>query len=531
MTKYIFITGGVVSSLGKGLTAGSIGLILKEAGLKIKLQKFDPYLNVDPGTMNPYQHGEVWVTEDGGEMDLDLGHYERFLNQDMSKDHNITTGQVYLEVISKERSGEYLGQTVQIIPHITNEIKRRIKLVAEKTGAEVVLVEIGGTVGDIESMPFLEAARQMSLEEDVIFVHLTLVPTLETTGEQKTKPTQHSVKELREAGIQPNVIICRGKEMVGEEAKRKIALFCNVESKAVISAPDVENTYRVPLILQEQNLGDLLLEKLGFNDKKVNLRDWEILVSKLEIRSPCVKIALIGKYVELRDSYISVREALKHAAGSLECGVEIKWVNSEDLERKSIENVLNDIDGILVPGGFGKRGAEGKIKAIEFSREEGIPFLGICFGFQLTVVEFSRNVCGLEGANTTEIDPLTQHPVIDLLPEQREVKEMGGTMRLGAHDILLERGTLAHSLYGKEIIRERHRHRYEVNPEYVKILEENGLKFSGRSLDRKRMEILEIEKKKHPYFIATQFHPEFKSRPERPSPVFKGLIQTCLEGK
>jgi CTP synthase len=530
LVKYIIVTGGVMSGLGKGITTASVGKLLQSRGFAVTAIKIDPYINVDAGTMNPFEHGEIFVTDDGGEIDQDMGHYERFLNIELTKEHNITTGQIYGEVIRKERRGDYLGKTVQIIPHVTDIIKDRIRKVAEESGAEICLVEIGGTVGDIESMPFLEAARQLRLEEgneNVVFIHVTLVPALKVVGEQKTKPTQHSVKELRELGILPDIIVCRAERPIGEGAKRKISLFCNVPEGAVISAHDVENIYEIPLLLESEGMGDILVRRLGINPRKEDLSDWERIVRKMREASKLVKIAMVGKYVRIADTYLSINESLKHAAGELECKAIIDWIEAETFEDDPGKlKMLSNYSGIVVPGGFGVRGSEGKIAAINFARVNGIPYLGLCFGFQLAVVEFARNEAGLELANSTELDPVTPHPVIDLLPEQRGVEELGGTMRLGGHDIQILRGTKAFEIYSSEKIRERHRHRYEVNPNYLETLEEAGLIFSGKSMDGRRMEILEIKDRP---FLATQFHPEFKSRPGKPAPVFKWFISEALK--
>ncbi|RLG71905.1 MAG: CTP synthetase [Methanobacteriota archaeon] len=535
MSKYVFVTGGVLSGLGKGITTASIAKILQSMGYRVTTVKMDPYINIDAGTMNPFQHGEVWVTEDGGEIDLDLGHYERFLDINIPKDQNITTGQVYREVIQEERRGDYLGQTVQIIPHITDKIKQKIRDVAIKTGVDVLVVEIGGTVGDIESMPFLEALRQLRLEEgpeNVFFVHVTLVPVLNVVGEQKTKPTQHSVRELREAGIDPDMIVCRAVEPLTPEAKGKISMFCNLEERAVISEADVSNIYKVPLLLEEEGVGDLITERLALEKRKPDFSEWKKIVEQMETAEEMEKvtIAMVGKYIGLRDSYISITEALKHAAAVLGCGIQIKWVSSDNISYDMVGEQVAEADGILVPYGFGSRGAEGKINVIRYARENRVPFLGICFGFQLATIEFARNVLGIRNANSVEIDPDTPNPVIDLLPEQKLVKEKGGSMRLGAHPIKLEPGTIAYKIYGGNYrISERHRHRYEVNPDYIQQFEKHGLKFSGRSLDGRRMEILEI--KDHPCFIATQFHPEYKSRPGKPSPIFLHFVKASKEHK
>lgn len=524
MSKYIFVTGGVLSGLGKGITASSIGLLLKSRGLTVTAIKIDPYLNCDAGTMNPYQHGEVFVLDDGTEVDMDLGSYERFLNIDLTKDHNITTGKIYRSVIEKERRGDYLGATVQIIPHVTDEIKASIKRVAERTKADVVIVEVGGTVGDIESMPFLEALRQMHQElgdDHCLFVHTTLVPIVSVVGEQKTKPTQHSVKELRAIGIQPDVIIGRSTAALTEGIRKKIALFCDVPFEAVISAPDVRSIYQVPLLFEEQKLTKLMLERLKLSARARDLSEWQRFVDAVLHPQEQLRIALVGKYTMLRDSYVSYVEALTHAGAALSAGIEIVWIEAEEFSESQIESV----DGVIVPVGFGHRGAEGKIKAIRYTRTHNVPFLGICYGFQLAVIEFARSVLGLEGANSTEFGA-TEHPVIDLMPEQKPLTEKGATMRLGTQPILIERGTLAHKLYGATEISERHRHRYEVNTHYIRDLEAAGLKFSGKSPDGRRMEILELLG--HPYFIASQFHPEFKSRPTHPRPLFLGLVQACL---
>jgi CTP synthase len=530
--KYLIVTGGVMSGLGKGITTASIGKLLQSRGFKVTAIKIDPYLNVDAGTMNPFEHGEIFVTDDGGEIDLDMGHYERFLDINLTKEHNITTGQIYGEVIRKERKGEFLGRTVQIIPHVTDLIKNRIREVAQKSGADVCLVEIGGTVGDIESMPFLEAVRQLRLEEgsdNVVFVHVTLVPVLDVVGEQKTKPTQHSVKELRELGIMPDAVVCRARNPLSENVKRKISLFCNVPENAVISAQDVENIYRVPLLLEQEGLGALLLGRLRLTARKDDLSEWKKIVEQMEKPRKVLKIAMVGKYIRISDTYLSINEALKHAAAFNGCKVEIDWMDAEKFEGSHRElEKLSVYDGILVPGGFGQRGSEGKIAAISYARQHSVPFLGLCFGFQLAVVEFARSI-GLKQANSTELDPKTPHPVIFILPEQKKVKELGGTMRLGAHEIRLAKGTKAMKIYGSERIYERHRHRYEVNPRYIPKLTKAGLKFSGKSLDGRRMEILEIPK--HPFFLATQFHPEFKSRPGKPSPVFDAFVKAAAGSK
>ncbi len=532
MRKYVFVTGGVLSSVGKGIAAASIALILKSMGYSVTAIKIDPYVNVDSGTMNPYMHGEVFVTEDGAETDLDLGHYERFLDVNLTRDHNITTGQVYGTVIERERRGEYLGQCVQIIPHVTDEIKARIRGVAEREGADITIVEIGGTVGDIEGLPFLEAARQMRLEEgarNVVFVHVALVPILSVTGEQKTKPLQHSVNELRRIGIQPDIIIGRCDEPLNETSIYKIALFGNVPRERVFSSHSVDTIYRVPLMLEEQGMSRVLSELLALNGRRADLSEWSKLVKRFEEASREVTVGMVGKYVELTDSYVSIKEALVHAGIHHGVRVRLKWVEAEWLEggEDRVKKYLDDVDGLIILPGFGARGAEGKIAAAKYARERGKPLLGICFGFQLAIVEFARNVVGLKGANSTEIDPKTPHPVIDLLPEQREIDRLGGTMRLGAYKIKLKQGTLANRLYGRDIIYERHRHRYEVNPRYWDVLQEHGLVFSGWDSSGRRIEFAELPF--HPFYLLTQAHPEFKSRPNRPSPPFMGFLEAILK--
>ncbi|MCS7121203.1 MAG: CTP synthase (glutamine hydrolyzing) [Archaeoglobaceae archaeon] len=521
--KYIVITGGVMSGLGKGITAASIGRLLVDMGYKVVPIKIDPYVNIDAGTMNPLQHGEVFVLKDGTEVDLDLGHYERFMGIELTGEHNITTGKIYRNVIQKERAGAYLGQTVQIIPHVTDEIKNWIREVARKKNAEICLIEVGGTVGDIESMPFLEAIRQLRSEEgeeNFILVHVTLIP-LDTGGEQKTKPTQHSVMKLRELGLQPDVIIGRCKEKLKDSTKKKISLFCDVPVEAVISNEDVEDIYEVPLIFKREGLDKYIAKKLKLEFREER-EDWKKLVDKIKNLKDEVSIAIVGKYVEVKDAYLSIKEALKHAGIAVGCKIKCIWVESDELEK--FKDVEFDVDGILVPGGFGKRGAEGKIRAIKYAREKNVPFLGICFGFQLSVIEFARNVVGLEDANSTEIEK-TLHPVIDLLPEQKNIKELGGTMRLGEVEIEIKLGTLAEKIYKTNKIYERHRHRYEVNPAYIKILEEHGLVFS--SFSGNRVETLELPN--HKFFFATQFHPEFKSNPLSPSPPFVAFVSAALQ--
>nr|WP_144920786.1 CTP synthase [Paenibacillus bovis] len=530
MSKYIFVTGGVVSSLGKGITAASLGRLLKNRGLSVTIQKFDPYINVDPGTMSPYQHGEVFVTEDGAETDLDLGHYERFIDINLNKYSNITTGKVYSEVIKKERRGDYLGGTVQVIPHITNEIKDRIYRAAEKTDADVVITEIGGTVGDIESLPFLEAIRQMKNDvgrDNVMYIHCTLVPYLRAAGEMKTKPTQHSVKELRSLGIQPNVIVCRTEMPIPQEMKDKIALFCDIDKEAVIEAGDASTLYSIPLSLQEQKLDQIVCNHLKLVCADADMTEWKQLVEKVQNLTKTTKIALVGKYVELPDAYISVVEALKHAGYSFDADVEVKWLNAENVTDENVEELLSDVDGILVPGGFGDRGVEGKISAIKFARERKVPFFGICLGMQLASIEYARNVVGLTEAHSSELNPDTPHPVIDLLPDQHGVVELGGTLRLGLYPCKLQEGTKAQALYENTLVHERHRHRYEFNNKYREQLEEAGFVFSGTSPDGRLVEIVELED--HPWFVACQFHPEFTSRPTRPQPLFYGFVEAAIK--
>ncbi|MEM2942463.1 MAG: CTP synthase [Candidatus Bathyarchaeia archaeon] len=530
MLKYIFITGGVMSGIGKGVTAASVGKILQSRGLAVTAIKIDPYLNVDAGTMNPYIHGEVFVTEDGGETDMDLGTYERFLDVNISKEHNITTGQIYLTVIGRERKGELLGRCIQIIPHITDEIKDRIRSIARKSKADCAIIEIGGTVGDIESLPFLEAARQMRLEEgqnNVLYIHVTLVPVLDVVGEQKTKPTQHSVQELRRIGIQPDAVVVRSQSALKPEPKRKIALFCNIEERAVFTSPDMRSVYELPLILDDQGLGAYLSERMLLKSRKPDWKAWRMMLQGFLDPKYEVEIAVCGKYAELADSYVSINEALRHAGAANNASVKINWVETEIFEEDSSRlRDLERYDGILVPGGFGARGTEGKIAAISCARQRNIPFLGICFGFQMAIVEFARHI-GLVGANSTEIDPDAEHPVVDLMPEQHSVDQKGATMRLGANEIVLSPGTLAYRLYRKKVIFERHRHRYEVNQNYLSRLEEGGLVFSGRSPDGSRMEILEMPGRL--FYLATQFHGEFKSRPVRPAPTYNGFVAACLE--
>lgn len=525
MTKYIFITGGVVSSLGKGITAASLGRLLKSRGLKVALQKFDPYINVDPGTMSPYQHGEVFVTDDGAETDLDLGHYERFTDESVSRLSNITTGQVYWSVITKERRGDYLGGTVQVIPHITNEIKENVYRLAKNGNPDVIITEIGGTVGDIESLPYLEAIRQIKSDvgrDNCMYIHVTLVPYLNAAGEAKTKPTQHSVKELRSIGIQPDAIVCRSERPLSKEMEEKIALFCDINKDAVIQAVDAQSIYEVPLVLEKEGLDDIAIERLGLHCNGTELEEWKAIVEKIKNPQDQVNIALVGKYVELRDAYMSVAESLIHAGIAHNLKVNIDWVYSGNLTNDNVDKYLKDADGILVPGGFGDRGIEGKITAIRYARERKVPFLGICLGMQLAVIEFARNVLNYKDANSTEFNEKTQHPVIDILPEQKEVEDKGGTMRLGQYPCLLKEGTKAFQAYNQEQIRERHRHRYEFNNNYREIMEKNGLRISGIYAEKDLVEIIELIE--HPWFVASQFHPEFKSRPNRAHPLFNDFV-------
>ncbi len=522
--KYIFVTGGVASGLGKGITTASLGRLFKSRGLRVILQKLDPYINVDPGTMNPFEHGEVFVLDDGAETDLDLGHYERFTDENLHRGSNLTTGAVYQAVIAKERRGDYLGKTVQVIPHITDEIKDRIRSLAEAEAADLVVVEVGGTVGDIESLPFLEAIRQLRNEvgrNHCAFVHLSLMPFIGPTGELKTKPTQHSVKELRSLGLQPDVIVCRSDRTIGRHLKEKISLLCDVPISGVISAVDAASIYKVPLVLHAEGLDEYLAEHLGV-DGGPDLSEWQGLVERIDAATDPVTIAIVGKYVNLRDAYLSVIEALRHGGFHHGAAVEAFWVASDELAAAGAEEALARADGILVPGGFGVRGVEGKIDAIRFAREREIPFLGICLGLQCAVIEYARNVCGLAGANSSEFDPATPHPVIDLLPEQKNVTDMGGSMRLGAQPCHLVPGTRAHAAYGEGIVYERHRHRYEVNPAYHEILSKGGLVVSGQSQDGRLVEIIELPD--HPFFVAGQFHPELRSRPTRPHPLFREFV-------
>jgi CTP synthase len=533
MVKYVFVTGGVLSSVGKGIVTSSIGKMLQTRGLKVTVIKIDPYVNVDAGTMNPYMHGEVYVTDDGGETDLDLGWYERFLNLNLKLENNVTTGMVYKAVIEKERRGDFLGRCVQIVPHVTNEIKSRIHAVAKHSDVDAVLTEVGGTVGDIEGLPFLEAIRQMRLEEgyeNTLYVHIALVPILDVTKEMKTKPLQHSVNELRRIGVQPDTIVARCPEMIDSETKRKIALFGTIPEDAVFCSYTVESIYQVPLVLDEQGMGDFICRRLGFSNDLKDFKEWKKFVDDVLNPKHEVKIALVGKYAGLSDSYVSMTEAMRHAGAACKAKVCIQYLEAEKFEQnpKAIE-VLKDCDGVFVPYGFGPRGTEGKIMAINFARENDVPFLGICYGFQLAVVEFARNVCGFKDANSTEINPDSSHPVIDLMPEQRGIEYKGATMRLGAHKIVVKPNTLAYALYKGTEACERHRHRFEVNLDYMDTFEKNGLVFSGRSTDGRRMEILELPSRF--FFFASQFHGEFKSRPGIPGPEYYGFIKACLDKK
>lgn len=533
-TKYIFVTGGVVSGLGKGITAASLGRLLKARGYKVTIQKFDPYINIDPGTMSPYQHGEVFVTDDGAETDLDLGHYERFVDESLTVNNNITTGKIYWSVLNKERKGEYLGATVQVIPHITNAIKDRVYRAGKSTQSDIVITEIGGTVGDIESEPFLEAIRQVAHDvgkENCLYIHVTLIPYLTKSGEMKTKPTQHSVKQLLSIGIQPDIIVCRTEQPISQEAKDKLALFCNVDKDCVMENLDCDSLYEVPLLLEEENLAKIVCKKLKMKDCEPDLKDWIEVVEKQRALKNKVTVGLVGKYVELHDAYISIVESLKHAGIHTGTDVEIKWINAEEVEKVEPKTLLSDVDAILVPGGFGERGVEGKITAVQYARENKIPFLGICLGMHCTVIEFARNVLGLKDAHTSEIKEDTPNPVIDLMPEQKDIDELGGTMRLGAYPCKLTAGTFSNAAYGEELIYERHRHRYEFNNEYRNKMAEKGLVIAGVSPDERLVEIVELKKEVHPWFVSVQFHPEFKSRPNRPHPLFRDFVKAALENK
>lgn len=530
-TKYIFITGGVVSSIGKGIVAASVGRLLKNRGLSVSILKFDPYINIDAGTMSPYQHGEVFVTDDGAETDLDLGHYERFIDTSLSRENNVTAGSVYQNVINKERRGDYLSGTVQVIPHITDEIKERIKIIAKKN-FQVIITEIGGTVGDIEGLPFIEAIRQFKKDvgkENVLYIHVTLVPSITTTGEKKTKPTQHSVKELRSYGIQPDILVCRTTTSLTNSVKEKLSLFCDIDKEAVIEGKDVESIYDVPLALETAGLANQVITRLGINCAAPKWNGWLEVAENLKSSKKSVKIAVVGKYVKLSDAYISVIESLKHAGAKLGYRIDIKWVHSDKLEESNLLKFVEDVEGILIPGGFGDRGIEGKISAIRFARENNVPFLGLCLGLQCAIIEFARNVCNLENANSTEFNQETPYPVIDLMEHQRDIIARGGTMRLGKCPCKLSTDSKIFDLYSSELISERHRHRYEVNNNYREQLTKHGLKFPGTSPDDKLVEIIELPS--HPWFVASQFHPEFKSRPGKPHPLFYGFIEAAIKKK
>jgi CTP synthase len=530
MHKYIFCTGGVVSSLGKGVTAASLGRILKSRGVAVSVQKLDPYLNVDPGTMSPYEHGEVFVLDDGAETDLDLGAYERFIDENLTRASNVTSGQVYQKVIARERRGDYLGKTIQVIPHVTNMIKASITQVARESGAEVIIVEVGGTVGDIESLPFLEALRQMRTDvgrDNTLYIHVTLLPHISATGELKTKPTQHSVRELRGIGIQPDVIVCRADYPVDDDLRDKIALFCDVEKRAVVPLPTAETIYEVPLLLEEAGLGDFVVERMKLSAQPADLAEWRELVTEIKRPKPSVRVAIVGKYIELHDAYISVREALHHAAVHQGCDIDIEWVSSEHLERGRDLDRLGQVAGIVVPGGFGYRGIEGKIVAARFARENKTPYLGLCLGMQVMVIELARHVFNSEEPNSTEFDVNTKYPVIDLMPDQRDIADMGGTMRLGIYPCHLVKGTQAYAAYGDGLAYERHRHRFEFNNVYRRPLAEAGMVFSGLSPDERLVEIAEL--RDHPFMLGSQFHPEFRSRPTRPHPLFSAFIRAVRE--
>ena len=531
MAKFIFVTGGVVSGLGKGLTAASLGRLLKQRGLKVFMQKLDPYINVDPGTMSPFQHGEVFVTTDGAETDLDLGHYERFIDEELNRSSSITTGRIYSDVISKERRGDYLGATVQVVPHITNEIKAKIYAAAKSSQADIVITEIGGTVGDIESLPFIEAIRQVRLDigyKNTLYIHTTLLPYIGASHEVKTKPTQHSVKELRGYGIQPDIIVCRSEKHIDQELKEKISLFCNVPVEAVISNYDVDVLYELPMMLLEQHMDDLVLDHLRMTAPKADMTEWQQLIERVKGLNKELTIKMVGKYVQLPDAYLSVNEALRHAGYYENSIVHIDWINAEEINDDNVADILAGADGILVPGGFGQRGIEGMIKAIRYAREEKIPFLGICLGMQLASIEFARNVCHLPDVNSIEFDDMCETPLIHLMSDQT-LDDMGGTQRLGNYDCELLKGSRVHELYSKDLIQQRHRHRYEFNNKYKEILEEHGLIVSGKNPERDLVEIIELEN--HPYFVACQFHPEFASRPNRSEPLFQGLITAAYHQK
>ena len=535
-TKYIFVTGGVVSSIGKGITTASLGRLLRNRGFGVTMTKLDPYINVDAGTMNPYQHGEVFVTDDGAETDLDLGHYERFVDIGLTRDSTVTTGSVYSAVIAKERRGDYLGGTVQMIPHITNEIKERVLGLGQRSGADVVIAEIGGTVGDIEGLPFLEAIRQLRKDVgpgNVLYVHVTLIPYVGPWGEVKTKPTQHSVIKLREIGIQPDVLVCRTRLAIDEDMKEKISLFCDVDKDAVIEARDTETIYEIPVIFEEEGFAELVVRRLGLHDGAPNMDEWRRLVHRIKQPAHKVKVAVVGKYTGNGDAYISIEEALKHGGIACDARVEVEWIESDALEEMGLDMAqrLAGVDGLIVAPGFGSRGVEGKIEAIRYARESGLPFFGICYGLQMAVIEFARHACGLSDANTEEVEPDAPYPVVHILPEQRNVTDKGASMRLGSYPCHLSSGSVAAQLYGTDVIAERHRHRYEVNNEYRKQLINAGMTISGVSPDYRLVEIIELPPSTHPYFIATQFHPEFKSRPNRAHPLFAGLVAAALRRK
>lgn len=534
MAKYVFVTGGVVSGLGKGITASSIALLLKSRGYKVFMQKFDPYINVDPGTMSPYQHGEVFVTSDGSETDLDLGHYERYIDEELNYTSNMTMGKVFASVIEKERRGDFLGGTVQIVPHVTNEIKAKIYEAAHTSQADIIITEIGGTIGDIESQAFLESLRQMRLEEgfeNTIYVHTTLIPEIYGSGELKTKPTQHSVIEMRGLGLQPDIIVCRTPILLDEDLKKKISMFCSIPNTNVISSPNVTNVYSIPLIYHEQKIDEIILNHFQLPISKINLKDWEKLVKITNNLKDEIEIALVGKYVELHDAYISVVESLKHAGYQEGTKIKINWIDSEELEKNTtnLKEIFKNSRGIIIPGGFGSRGTEGMIIAAKYARENKIPYLGLCLGMQIATIEFARNVCHLEDANSTEFDPLCKNPIIDLMADQKQIINMGGTLRLGNYECKLKKDTLAYQDYQQELIHERHRHRYEFNNKYRSIFEENGLIFSGINPQADLVEIIELSS--HPHYIACQFHPEFKSRPNRPHPLFKSFIKASIAYK
>lgn len=534
-TKYIFVTGGVVSSLGKGITAASLGRLLKSRGYKVTIQKFDPYINIDPGTMSPYQHGEVFVTDDGAEADLDLGHYERFIDINLSKNSNVTTGKIYQSVINKERRGDYLGGTVQVIPHITNEIKERVFRVGKQDNADFVITEIGGTVGDIESLPFLEAIRQVKKEvgkNDVLYIHVTLVPYISAAGELKTKPTQHSVKELRSIGISPDILVCRSEKPISKEMREKMAMFCDVDPDAVIQNLTAKSIYEVPMLMEEQGLDTIVLRKLEMEDKPKDMSGWHDMVKRiLKKYEQKVTIAVVGKYVALQDAYISITESLRHAAVANETELEIRWVNAEEIEAAGtdMDEVMAGVDGILVPGGFGNRGIEGKIKAVQYAREHKIPFFGICLGMQCAVIEFARHVCGMSDANSSEFNPDSEHPVIDLMPEQLDVEDMGGTMRLGLYPCKVYPNTLTSKAYNEELIYERHRHRYEFNNAFREAIVSKGLVLGGTLPNGRLVEIVELPESEHPWFLGAQFHPEFKSRPTHAHPLFHDFVAAAVK--